>query len=195
MIMTKETLLKIINTLRASYGAGWRPDITTDSDAFRGFGYDCQLLIPDELAFEMVLVYRTRRDFGPHSAHEILTAYTEKPLEEASPCKTVVDTLLSELQRLTDDHLGYTDSTCRAYLRCNVIPKFKCSDGVDAFYMNNELTLWNWPYLSAEDREKKYNSLSFDYKKQLCKAERQAVLTIRGPVALPGGSNLNQLEA
>lgn len=197
MILTFETFEKMYKSLRLSYGANWRPDIAPNNEAYAAFYCDCRSVIPDEMANEMVAIYKSRRDMGPYSGHAILSAYIEKQLEGAKSSEFVIEKLTAAIKdyEYSDEELPFENRD--EYLFANVIPMFPCPSGVKEFYVRNKKKLERLALRSPDDYEesKIYEDLGKDYDKQLIIVERKAIIKKIELNALPNGKNINQLEA
>lgn len=199
MILTPNTFKNMIKSLRASYGQNWRSDLDTDREAQLIFFNNCQELIPEEMAGELVTVYRTNREIGPRSPYDLVSVYIEKQLEDAKSSDFVIERLTAAIQKYeySDTELPFTD--CDDYLFKTLIPILPCSDGVKAFYQRNKSTLRHLALygLDLEEQTSIYKSLGFDYRKQLTNAERKAVIRRIDHTALTDGNEQpnNQLEA
>lgn len=190
MQLTEKTFLQMITTLKINYPT-WQINVNTEAERAITYRYYADV-IPEEMAQEMTDIYCHNRDYGPRSSHEILSTYLEKKIDEAEPARQIIDKLVSEIR----NHTQFNATALRVYIRCNVIPKFKCPEGVDTFYMNNEPTINRLAFLSPhdEDIEKIFKDLTYSYKKHLYKAEKQLVADKITMTSLPGGNTHGYLE-
>lgn len=199
MILTVDTFRNMIKIIRAVYGQNWRSDLDTDRAAQQIFFQTCQEVIPEEMAVELITVYRTRRETGPRSPYDIISVYIEKKLEDAKSSDYVIERLTAAIQNYTFSSADTSFADCDEYLFNNVISMLPCSDGVKAFYIRNKKIL-NYLALYSPDSEEQtsiYKSLGFDYRKQLTNVERVSVLAQINHTALTQGKNKrnDQLEA
>lgn len=191
MKLKQITSYKIIGVLRGCYPT-WKIDFE------EYFIQNLQEVIPEEMAEEMLRVYRCRRAKGPLSAVDFMNAYIENQLEKANSIDEVIDKLTAGINNYYDDVIydsSYSD--CDEYLMQTVIPLLPCSEGVSAFYSRNKHLLVQLARGGPEPEERKsiYKKLEFDYRDQLIITERNTILKKINDVALPQGYNNNQLEA
>lgn len=196
MILTIDTFNKMHTSLRLSYGPNWRPDLDDKNEARAAFFCDCRALIPDEMADEMIAVYRSRRDMGPYSGHAIFSAYLEKRLEDAKSSEFVIEKLVSAIREYEYSGEELTFESRDEYLFENVIPMFPCPDGVREFYLRNKKKLECLALHSPDEYEesKIYDDLGKDYDKQLVIIERRSIIELITHTALPAGNNNKRLE-
>lgn len=192
MKLTKKTFSNIIRTLKGCYptwNIGGEPII---------FMNNWVELIPEELADEMVRVYRQRRAKGPESAVDFVNAYIENQIENARSVGEVIDKIVSGINHYYEYEVyesSYSD--CDEYITQFVIPMFPCPLGVKAFYDRNSYYLDKMARFSPEPDEWKsiYNKLAFDYRDQLIIVERNSINKMINHTALPTGTQNEQLEA
>lgn len=196
MILTPETFKSMIKILRAVYGKNWRSDLDTDKEAQLIFFQTCQEVIPEEMAVELVTVYRTHRETGPRSPYDLVSVYIEKQLENAKSSDFVIQMLAVAIREYEycDQELPF--ATCDDYLFQNVISILPCSDGVKSFYYRNKRILnqlaMNEP--TQEEQATIFKNLGFDYRKQLLNTERRSVIEMINHKALPSQNTVG-LEA
>lgn len=194
MRLTVKTFKNMIKNLRAIYGQSWRSDLDNDKEAQLIFFQTCQELIPEEMALEFIVVYRTNRSTGPRSPYDLVAVYVEKQLEDAKSSEFVIQRLVSAIQAYQRaEETPFPD--CDAFIFQNVIPFLPCSDGIKNFYIRNRQVITHLAlhYPNLEEQNAIYADLGFDYRKQLTSSERKAVIRMIGQTALPA-QNMMKLE-
>lgn len=203
MKLTFQTFKPIIKNIRAIYGPSWRSDINIDPDGpsinetTLIYFQNCQEVIPEEMAVEMLNVYRTCREFAPRSPYDIALAYIDKKLERAKTSDFVIKKLAEAIQSYNSSENDSPFESQDAFLFNNVIPMLPCSGGVKAFYLRNKRKIERLALKAPADPEaqKIYNDLEKDYENQLIICERRAIIEMIDHTALPTGNNNKKLEA
>ena len=192
MKLTLKSFSKIVQILMGCYP---RWNIGQDGSVFRD---NMQEVVPEELAMEMLRVYRTRRAKGPESAVDFLNAYIEYQIENAHSIGEVIDEITAGIKQY-DAEISYdfSFSDCDEYLMQIVIPALPCSGGVKSFYHRNKEYLFRLAREAPESEERKsiYKKLEYDYREQLIITERNAIIKKINNNVLPNGYNPNRLES
>lgn len=134
MIMTNKTFANIIRILKGCY-PNW--NIGVDTVVFMN---NWKELIPEELADDMVRVYRKCRTKGPESAVDFLNAYVEYQIKQAKSAEEVITEIVDGIHTYDGDYdLQYEELD--DYLMRTVIFALPCPNGVSAFYFSNKSNL------------------------------------------------------
>ena len=184
MIMTNKTFANIIRILKGCY-PNWH--ISEDTVVFMN---NWKELIPEELADEMVRVYRKYRVKGPESAVDFLNAYIEYQIEQAKSAEEVITEITNGIKAYDRDYdLQYEELD--DYLMQNVIFALPCPNGVSAFYFSNKSNLIHLARHSPDHNEEMAirRKLERSYHDKLIIVEKSAVKEKLAYTALAAGKD------
>ena len=149
-----------------------------------------QELVPEELADEMVRVYRKHRVRGPESAVDFLNAYIEYQIEQAKSAEEVITEITNGIHTYDDDYdLQY--EKLDDYLMRTVIFAMPCPNGVSAFYFSNKSNLIHLARYSPDHNEEMAirKKLERSYHDKLIIVEKSAVKEKLAYTALAAGKD------